>query len=146
MAFNDADHTMDGDQAVMQKIQHERLSIGFGCSSLAESDEIVRLIQASVDPIPQDSVLATLDRRASMGEMVSHLLGIRLIVFPADTLSLIEGTTTHSPQALARTGTPNIAEAAALAALGPNARLIVARTKGRFCTCAVAAISLEVAS
>jgi cobalt-precorrin 5A hydrolase len=130
----------------MPKIQKELLSIGFGCSSLAESEEIVRLIKASVDPIPQDSVLATLDRRASMGEVVSHRLGIRLLLFPAQTLSLIEGTTTHSPQALARAGTPSVAEAAALAALGPAARLIVARTKGRFCTCAVAAISTEVAS
>jgi cobalt-precorrin 5A hydrolase len=146
VAAHDADHTMDGDQALMPKIQMERLSIGFGCSSLAESDEIARLIKASIDPIPQDSVLATLDRRASMGEIISHLLGIRLVVFPADTLARIQGTTTHSPQALARTGTPNVAEAAALAALGPNARLIVARTKGRFCTCAVAAISIEVAS
>lgn len=130
----------------MSNIQRERLSIGFGCSSLAESEEIVRLIKASVDPIPPDSVLATLDRRAPMGEIVSLLLGIRLVVFPADTLSLIQGTTTHSPQALARTRTPNVAEAAALAALGPTARLIVARRKGYLCTCAVAAISLEVPS
>ncbi len=146
MASHDAGHSMDGDQALMSMIQQERLSIGFGCSSLAESEEIVRLIKASVDPIPQDSVLATLDRRASMGAIVSQHLGIRLVVFPADTLSQTQGTTTHSPQALAQTGTSNVAEAAALAALGPSARLIVARTKGRFCTCAVAAISLEVAS
>jgi len=130
----------------MLNIQQERLSIGFGCSSLAESDEIVRLIKASVDPIPQDSVLATLDRRTPMGEIVSQMLGIPLVVFPANTLALIQGTTTHSPQALAKTKTSNVAEAAALAALGPAARLIVARTKGYLCTCAVAAISLEVTS
>ncbi len=146
MASHDADHTMERDQALMDTIQQERLSIGFGCSSFAESEEIVRLIQASVHPIPQDSVLATLDRRAPMGEIISLILGIRLVVFPASTLSEIKETTTHSPLALARTRTSNVAEAAALASLGPTARLIVARKKGRFCTCAVAAISVEVPS
>ncbi len=146
MASHDADHTVDRDQALMPNIQQERLSIGFGCSSFAECDEIVRLIKASVDPIPQYSVLATLDRRAPMGEIISLILGIRLVVFPASTLSEIKEITTHSPLALARTRTPNVAEAAALASLGPSARLIVARTKGRFCTCAVAATSLEVPS
>ncbi len=144
MASHDADHTMVCDQALMQTTQQERLSIGFGCSSFAESEEIVRLIEACIDPIPQDTVLATLDRRAPMGEIISLILGIRLAVFPASTLSEVREITTHSPLALARTRTPNVAEAAALASLGSTARLIVARTKGRFCTCAVAAISLEV--
>ncbi len=146
MASHDANDSMDGIQTLMQNLQQQRLSIGFGCSSLAESEEIVRLIKASVDPMPQDSILATLDRRAPMGTIVALWFGIRLAVFPADTLSLIQGTTTHSQYALSKTKTPNVAEAAALAALGPAARLIVAQTKGRFCTCAVAAISCEVAS
>ena len=140
MASDDADHAMDGDQALTATIQKERLAIGFGCSSRAESEEIVRLIRASVDPISQDSVLATVDRRASMGEIVSLSLGIRLVVFSASALSGIRGTTTVSPSALAHTGTSNVAEAAALAALGPTARLTVAQTKGRLCTCAVATI------
>lgn len=140
MASDDADHAMDGDQTLTAKIQKERFAIGFGCSSLAESEEIVRLIRASIDRISEDSVLATLDRRARMGEIVSLLLGIRLVVFSASTLSETRGTTTASPSALANTGTSNVAEAAALAALGPTAQLIVAQTKGRLCTCAVAAI------
>ena len=130
----------------MTNMQRQRLSIGFGCTSRADSSDIVRLIQASVDPIPQGSLLATLDRRAPMGEIVARRLGIALVVFPASTLSAIAGTTTHSPLALARTRTPNVAEAAALASLGPDARLVVARTQGRLCTCAVAAVSLEVLS
>jgi cobalt-precorrin 5A hydrolase len=146
MASDDDDHPVDGYQALISITLQERLSIGFGCTSLAESNEIVRLIKASIDPIPKDSILATLDCRAAIGEIVSQLLGIRLVVFPATTLSAIKGTTTHSPLALAKTGTHNVAEAAALASLGPTARLIIARTQGRFCTCAVAAISIEVPS
>jgi len=145
MASDDADYAMDGDQALTAKIQKERLAIGFGCSSLAESEEIVRLIRASIGGIPEDSVLATLDRRAPMGEIVSLLLGVPLVVFSASILSGIRGTTTASPSALANTGTSNVAEAAALAALGSTAQLIVAQTKGRLCTCAVAAL-LEVTS
>jgi len=135
---------MDGDQALTQSLRQERLSIGFGCSSLAGGEEIVRLIQSCVDPIPQGSLLATLDRRTAMGETVSSLLGLQLVVFPAAALSAIKEITTHSPLALARTKTSNVAEAAALASLGPAARLIMTRRQGRFCTCAVAALSIEV--
>jgi cobalt-precorrin 5A hydrolase len=134
---------MDGYQTLTLINPHDRLSIGFGCSSLAEGDEIVRLIRASVDPIPSDSILATLDRRAPMGEIVSSRLGLRLVVFPAITLAKIKETTTHSPMALAKTQTANVAEAAALASLGPAARLVVTQTKGRYCTCAIAAVSRE---
>jgi len=117
------------------------LSIGIGCSSRATRDDILRLIEASVDSIPSGSVIATLDRRASMGELVASTLGLRLVLFPASTLAHVAGTTTHSAIALGRTGASNVAEASALASLGPSARLIVPLRKGRFCTCAVASLS-----
>ena len=43
-------------------------------------------------------------------------------------------------------GTANVAEASALASLGRSARLLVPQTKGRFCTCAVAALPIGVHS
>lgn len=116
----------------------ERLSIGIGHSSRACSDDIIHLIQSSVEEIPAGSILATLDRRAAMGESVASILGLRLVLFPVNMLAKIAGTTSPSPLALSATGTANVAEAAALASLGPFARLLVAKTKGRFCTCAVA--------
>jgi cobalt-precorrin 5A hydrolase len=144
MATDDADYTVDGDQAVTELIQHEQISIGIGCSSRACSDDVIHLIHASVDRIPSGTVIATLDLRASIGEVVASLLGLRLVLFPASILASIAGTTTHSSLALSKTRTANVAEASALASLGPSARLIVSQTKGRFCTCAVAALPITV--
>jgi len=118
----------------------ERLSIGIGCSSRACYDDIIHLIQTSVDEIPAGSILATLDRCAAMGENVASILGLRLVLFPANILAKIAGATSPSSVALSATGTANIAEASALASLGPSARLLVAKKKGRFCTCAVAVL------
>lgn len=144
MAAYDADYSMDGDQAVTEIIQHQHLSIGIGCSSRATSDDVIRLIKSSVDSIPSGTVIATLDRRASIGEIVASTLGLRLVLFPASTLASVNGITTYSLLALAKTRTANVAEASALAALGPSARLIAPQTKGRFCTCAVAALPIAV--
>jgi cobalt-precorrin 5A hydrolase len=124
---------MDSDQAMI-----EHLSIGIGCSARACSDDVIHLIQTSVVEIPAGSILATLDRRAAMGEIVASVLGLRLVLFPANILANVGGTTARSSLALSRTGTANVAEASALASLGPSARLLVAKRNGRFCTCAVA--------
>jgi cobalamin biosynthesis protein CbiG len=144
MAAYDADYSMDGDQAVTEIIQHQHLSIGIGCSSRATSDDVLCLIESSVDSIPSGAVIATLDRRASIGEIVASILGLRLVLFPASILASVAGVTTHSPLAFSKTRTANVAEASALASLGPSARLIVPQTKGRFCTCAVAALPITV--
>jgi cobalt-precorrin 5A hydrolase len=146
MASYDADYTVDGDQAMIAKIQREQLSIGFGCSSRACSDDILRLIEASLEPIPRGTVLATLDRCSSLGKIVAIKLDLRLVLLPADELAGVTGTTTYSALALAKTSTANVAEASALAALGPSARLLQSQTKGRFCTCAVAVLHVEVQS
>ena len=144
MAADDAHYAVDGDQAMTDTIQPQHLSIGFGCSSRASSDDVIRLIQASVHQIPSGSIIATLDRRASIGEIVASILGLRLVLFPASVLASVAGVTTHSPLALSKTRTANVAEASALASLDPSARLVVPQTKGRFCTCAVAALSIRV--
>ena len=146
MAADDAHYAVDGDQAMTDTIQPERLSIGFGCSSRACSGDIIRLIEASIAPIPPGTTIATLDRRASIGEIVASILGLRLVLFPASILASVAGVTTHSPLALSKTRTANVAEASALASLGPSARLVVPQTKGRFCTCAVAALPIVVHS
>jgi cobalt-precorrin 5A hydrolase len=127
-------------------IQHQQLSIGIGCSSRATSGDVIRLIESSVDSIPSDTVLATLDRRASIGKVVASTLGLRLVLFPAGLLATVNGITSYSSLALERAHTASVAEASALASLGPSARLIVPKTKGRFCTCAVATLPIEVHS
>jgi len=113
-------------------------AIGFGCSSRATQGDILALIHTCLEPIPPGTVLATLDHRELLAATVAEALSLRLVLFPAATLAQVEGTTTHSPTALANTGTANVAEAAALAALGPHARLLIPRQTGHLCTCAVA--------
>jgi cobalt-precorrin 5A hydrolase len=116
----------------------ERFSLGIGCSSRATSTDVLRLIRESVESIPEDCLLATLDQRAAMGESVAVALGLRLVLLPASVLAAVRGTVSHSAAALAATGAGSVAEASALAALGPAARLLVAKRTGRFCTCALA--------
>lgn len=128
---------------MIKSAPYRRIAIGFGCSSSAEGEEVVRLIRASVDQIPADTLVATIDGRRAMGEAVSSLLGLKLVLFSSAVLAEVQGITTRSAIALAQMQTASVAEAAALAALGPGARLVVARTKGGYCTCAVAALVLE---
>jgi cobalt-precorrin 5A hydrolase len=137
---------MDGDQAVTDAIKAERFSTGIGCSPRADCDEIVRLIKASLDSIPPDTILATVDRRASIGGVVASILGLQLVLFPASILKDVAGITTYSTLALSRTKTANVAEASALASLGSAASLIVPQRKGLLCTCAVAALRARVRS
>ncbi|WP_429629496.1 cobalamin biosynthesis protein [Tunturiibacter psychrotolerans] len=116
-------------------------SIGIGCSSRAVASDVIQLIQLCVSEIAPDSVVATLDRCSSIAEAVAAVLGLRLVLFPASVLSHIRGVQSHSLLAASTVGTANVAEAAALASLGPAARLILPRQTGRFCTCAVAVLS-----
>lgn len=143
MAADDADHAVDGGEAMTGAVRGEQFSIGFGCSTRATGDDVLRLIAAAIGPIPAGTTLATLDRRASIGGAVAAKLGLRLMLFPAATLAGVEDVTTRSLRALAETQTASVAEASALASLGPSARLVVPRVKGRFCTCAVAARPME---
>lgn len=125
-------------------LQQEQLCIGFGCSSHASVDDVVSLIGSMLHPLPPGTILATIDRRSAIAEAVALKLHLRLLLFPASALAGVHGVTAHSTRAMAEAGTANVAEAAALAALGTTAQLTVTQTKGRLCTCAVAALRMEV--
>jgi cobalt-precorrin 5A hydrolase len=135
MEANDANHSMDDCKTMSQLV-----AIGIGCSSRATTDDLIRLIESSGIEIVPDSIIATLDRCADMGEAVATRLGLRLMLFPAEKLSKIDGVKNHSALASARVGTSSVAEASALASLGPAAKLTLPRKTGRFCTCAVAVL------
>ncbi|MBW4039803.1 MAG: cobalamin biosynthesis protein [Acidobacteria bacterium] len=122
----------------MHSSVEDGFAIGFGCSTRATSEDILDLIREVVERVPSGAILATLDRRACIGGLVAEKLGLRLQVFPAAELARIKAVTTQSSRALATTRTANVAEAAALASLGPEAQLVMPKTKGRLCTCAVA--------
>lgn len=67
------------------------------------------------------------------------MLGEPAVAVPADALAH-QTTRTASPMVLARRGTGSVAEAAALAAAGPEGRLLVSRviSADRMATCALA--------
>lgn len=118
-----------------------RRAIGIGCSTHARVDDVLALVRATVDELTPATRLATLDRCEEIALVVAADLGLALIVFPADVLARVLGTTTHSQRAAATVGTPSVAEAAALAAAGPGARLVITRRTGLRCTCALAEAS-----
>ena len=118
----------------------EWLAIGIGCTSQATSDDILALIKSCTTDFAPGTVLATLDRRADIAQKVALHLGLKLILFSASQLAQATGTTIQSELAMKQVGTTSVAEAAALAALGPAARLLVPRRTGHRCTCAIAVL------
>jgi cobalt-precorrin 5A hydrolase len=66
-------------------------------------------------------------------------LGVELVLVPQSELAAVASRTlTQSKRVQAHMGVPSVAEAAALAAGGPNARLLAARTVLGPATCALA--------
>ena len=113
-------------------------AIGIGCTTRATLEDLLDLIEQTIGERGADAVIATLDRRATMAHAVARSLGRRVALFSAARLARVSGTTVFSHAAHEATGTGSVAEAAALAAGGPTARLVVSRTSGRGCTCAFA--------
>lgn len=116
-------------------------AIGIGCTSDAAVGDVLELLDATVGDARDITMLATLDRRAAIARAVAAKLGLDVALFSAETLRAIPGVRTISARTAASVGTPSVAEAAALAALGPGARLVVERRTGRRCTCALAELS-----
>jgi cobalt-precorrin 5A hydrolase len=133
LAVLDARHAMGGDETVKSKI-----SIGIGCCSDASLDDILQLIDQHVGAIRAGTVLATIDRRATIAQAVANALRIPVQLFAADALARVSGVSVTSQIARETAGTPSVAEAAAIAALGGSCRLVLRRQTGRRCTCASA--------
>jgi cobalt-precorrin 5A hydrolase len=94
------------------------------------------------DPAPLISVLATLDRSAlnAIIAEAAREAGLEAIFFPLDALKAVAShCITHSEKSVQTYGVPSVAEAAALAAVGRGARLLIPRFCGRNTTASVAA-------
>jgi cobalt-precorrin 5A hydrolase len=119
---------------------------GVGCKRGAPAPDIEAAINAA---LARAGVAAhTLDCIATIaaksGEAgiaaAAAKLGVTLVlVQDADLHAASDRTATRSERALALTGVPSVAEAAALAAAGPTARLIGPRLVMGAATCALAA-------
>lgn len=113
---------------------------GFGCRREATTASLEGALAAATryltGPVTK---LATLRSRGPQLLPLAERLGLPLILLDPPNLS-DQRTLTHSSSSLAAYGVGSVAEAAALIAAGPRARLITARfiSPDRLATCALA--------
>ncbi len=111
---------------------------GFGCRASATVESFAGALAAAAQGRPVDRLAAPADRVALLAPL-ARALGLPVIAVAGDALGEIV-TPTRSPVSLAARGTGSVAEAAALHAAGPGARLLTTRhvSPDRRATCALA--------
>jgi cobalt-precorrin 5A hydrolase len=119
---------------------------GIGCKRGAPAPDIeaavrAALARANIDAGALDVIATIATKRDEAGiQAAAEKLGVSVIVVSdADLQTASDRTETRSERALALAGVPSVAEAAALAAAGPAARLISPRLVVGAATCALAA-------
>ncbi len=124
--------------------------VGIGCRKGVATADVLTLIAAVLAErgLSQDCLdaLATVPLKRNERALIdaAHRLGLPLRIPTAAQMdAIMTNTLTRSFASLAATGMPSASEVAALAAAGPNARLLAARHIGAGITCAIA-VSKEV--
>jgi len=119
---------------------------GVGCKRGAPMRDIetalhTALARAGVNANDLSAIATGEAKQGERGiETVAAKLGVRLMLISNGELKAAgDCATTRSDRLLALIGLPSLAEAAALAAAGPSARLIVSRLIVGAATCALAA-------
>ncbi|HXX51344.1 MAG TPA: cobalamin biosynthesis protein [Xanthobacteraceae bacterium] len=119
---------------------------GVGCRRGAAAQDVEAALRAALAHagVTAEDLNAIATGEAKQGEggieTVAAKLGVRLMLIPDDELRAAgKRATTRSDRVLALMGLPSLAEAAALAAAGPSAQLIVSRLIVGAATCALAA-------
>jgi cobalt-precorrin 5A hydrolase len=118
---------------------------GIGCRRGATASEVEAAVTAALEragrPLAQIDLMATaLSKREekAIAEAASAR-GVRLVFVAPDALEVASARgATWSARVLALAGVPSVAEAAALAACGPKANLILPRIVVGKVTCALA--------
>lgn len=121
------------------------LALGIGASSDADGEALIALVEDTLAAAGLEraeiAVIASIDSKAdepAVQALAAHL-GLPTRFFPAARLAEEEARLTSPSEAVRRRiGVPGVAEAAALAAAGPQGRLLVGKTKGARTTCAFA--------
>jgi cobalt-precorrin 5A hydrolase len=118
---------------------------GIGCRKGASADEVKAAIETALGQVGLSAealgFIATSDGKGGeVGiEAAASAYGVPLVlVGPADLETAGTRTQSSSPRVHALIGVPSVAEAAALAAGGPKARLILPRIAVGPVTCALA--------
>lgn len=119
---------------------------GVGCKRGAPAPDIEAAIRAALERagIAADTLDCIATIAAKEGEAgiatAAAKFGVTVVLVPDAALQAAgRHTETRSERVLALTGVPSVAEAAALAAAGPSARLISPRLVMGAATCALAA-------
>jgi cobalt-precorrin 5A hydrolase len=122
------------------------IAAGIGCRRGASAPDIEAAIQAALvgANITVDSldVIATIEAKSAEAGIraAAKKLGVAVVIVPqAELAAAGDRIETHSARVLALAGVGSVAEAAALAAAGPSARLILRRLATGSATCALAA-------
>lgn len=113
---------------------------GFGFRSAATVDSLNEALDLTGHAL-EVLVLATAEDKVETPAFAAMVGLLGLPVVSIDSVALAaQDTATHSSDSMAARGTGSVAEAAALAAAGPGARLIVSRviSADRMATCALA--------
>ena len=118
---------------------------GIGCRKGTTAQEIDAAIDAALAEAgqPREALgcIATSDGKGSEAGIIEAAAGrgVRLVLIkPAELEAAGSRTQSFSPRVQAMFGVPSVAEAAALAAGGPNATLLVGRVVVGPATCAIA--------
>ena len=118
---------------------------GIGCGRETSSDDIVSLIFVALSNfgIAQENLTAIATETSKADERAiasaARLLSIPILRCPvADLGRVADRVLTRSLRVQEIKGVPSIAEASALVAAGPNARLLGARVAANKVTCAIA--------
>ncbi len=112
---------------------------GFGFRGGANIDALRAALASAQCGHPAVTALATPDDKQVAPAQLARELGIPLIAISAEALQSVS-TPTRSAVSLYHRGAGSVAEAAALAAVGPGGRLLATRhiSPDRMATCAIA--------
>ncbi|WP_018699276.1 precorrin-3B C(17)-methyltransferase [Amorphus coralli] len=121
------------------------LALGVGTDRGCPPDDLIRLAEDVLDEagVAREAVacIVSLDRKAdepAVHALATHF-GVPARFFTQEELGAVSGRLANpSEVVLSEVGVPGVAEGAALAAAGPDGRLLVEKTKTQRATCAVA--------
>ena len=137
LATSDAGHPLAGDKAMMVA--------GIGCRSGASAEAIANVLAAALERCglkrAQIDALATDAAKGNEAGILAAAaaLGLPLIfVGAAQMKAAADDVISTSERVIALKGVPSVAETAALAAAGRDARLLVPRVANAAATCAIA--------
>jgi cobalt-precorrin 5A hydrolase len=118
---------------------------GVGCQKGVQPGDVKAVILAALEragiAVSKLRLIATIDAKSRENgiEVAASVMRVPLVlVTPADLMSVQPRVATRSERVKALVGVPSVAEAAALAAGGPAARLIAPRIVVGPATCALA--------